>query len=438
MKRFSSVRFRVTLVATGLFAVALILASFGLVERVRNNLEDEIRKTNNEQLNAVAQQLQRGVDPNLVDVPNRPGGIPSIRIERRERDERNDDDDLNRGPNSPFVTLPANDPRVRAQRRLTLASGTVTLVAERSLTEVTTTTNRINDSLTLGVPFLIVLMGLMTWWLTGRALRPVEQIRSEAAAITGSTIHKRVPEPATNDEIGRLARTMNSMLDRLEESSQRQRRFVSDASHELRSPIATIRAQLEVAKRRGADADWSAVADRILAEDARLENAVTDLLDLARAEEGENIDAVVDIDEIVLTEADRYQSSEIVNTTIDTHKVSAGRARGNPAQCTRIVRNLLDNACRHAKSQVAVSLTTEQEFVVLTVDDDGPGIPLADRDRVFDRFTRLDEGRSRDAGGMGIGLAMVRTIADRHGGSVTIGDAPLGGARFVVRLPAEI
>ena len=437
MKRFSSVRFRVTLVATGLFAVALILASFGLVERVRNNLEDEIRKTNNEQLNAVAQQLQRGVDPNSVDVPNRPGGIPSIRIERRERDER-DDDDLNRGPNSPFVTLPANDPRVRAQRRLTLASGTVTLVAERSLTEVTTTTNRINDSLTLGVPFLIVLMGLMTWWLTGRALRPVEQIRSEAAAITGSTIHKRVPEPTTNDEIGRLARTMNSMLDRLEESSQRQRRFVSDASHELRSPIATIRAQLEVAKRRGADADWSAVADRILAEDARLENAVTDLLDLARAEEGENIDAVVDIDEIVLTEADRYQSSEIVNTTIDTHKVSAGRARGNPAQCTRIVRNLLDNACRHAKSQVAVSLTTEQEFVVLTVDDDGPGIPLADRDRVFDRFTRLDEGRSRDAGGMGIGLAMVRTIADRHGGSVTIGDAPLGGARFVVRLPAEI
>lgn len=437
MKRFSSVRFRVTLVATGLFAVALILASFGLVERVRNNLEDEIRKTNNEQLNAVAQQLQRGVDPNSVDVPNRPGGIPSIRIERRERDER-DDDDLNRGPNSPFVTLPANDPRVRAQRRLTLASGTVTLVAERSLTEVTTTTNRINDSLTLGVPFLIVLMGLMTWWLTGRALRPVEQIRSEAAAITGSTIHKRVPEPATNDEIGRLARTMNSMLDRLEESSQRQRRFVSDASHELRSPIATIRAQLEVAKRRGADADWSAVADRILAEDARLENAVTDLLDLARAEEGENIDAVVDIDEIVLTEADRYQSSEIVDTTIDTHKVSAGRARGNPAQCTRIVRNLLDNACRHAKSQVAVSLTTEQEFVVLTVDDDGPGIPLADRDRVFDRFTRLDEGRSRDAGGMGIGLAMVRTIADRHGGSVTIGDAPLGGARFVVRLPAEI
>lgn len=341
MKRFSSVRFRVTLVATGLFAVALILASFGLVERVRNNLEDEIRKTNNEQLNAVAQQLERGVDPNSVDVPNRPGGIPSIRIEGRERGER--DDDLNRGPNSPFAALPANDPRVRAQRRLTLASGTVTLVAERSLTEVTTTTDRINDSLTLGVPFLIVLMGLMTWWLTGRALRPVEQIRSEAAAITGSTIHKRVPEPTTNDEIGRLARTMNSMLDRLEESSQRQRRFVSDASHELRSPIATIRAQLEVAKRRGADADWSAVADRILAEDARLENAVTDLLDLARAEEGENIDAVVDIDEIVLTEADRYQSSEIVDTTIDTHKVSAGRARGNPAQCTRIVRNLLDN-----------------------------------------------------------------------------------------------
>jgi signal transduction histidine kinase len=285
--------------------------------------------------------------------------------------------------------------------------------------------------LVIGVPLLVGLVAALTWWLAGRALRPVEAIRAEAAAITASTIHRRVPEPATDDEVGRLARTMNSMLDRLEESSLQQRRFGSDASHELRSPVASIRTQLEVALRR-TDADWRAVAQKVLDEDQRLDEAVAELLELARAEEGAATEPTdVDLDEVVLEETGRTY-----RVPIDTHQVSAGRVRGSGAQLSRAVRNLLDNACRHAHAHVEVALEAVDDEVVLVVDDDGPGVPAEQRVRVFDRFTRLDEGRARDAGGVGLGLPMVRAIVERHSGTVTVDDAPIGGARFVVRLPA--
>ncbi|MCJ7436670.1 MAG: HAMP domain-containing histidine kinase [Acidimicrobiia bacterium] len=428
MSRLRTVRVRVTLAAAGLFAVALALASFGLVRSVHDNLVDEIKQTNEQQLEAVALQLERGVNPEDVQVPGGgPGGTPLLQA---------------RGPGGRPVNLPGADgrpqvrpgenPQVRAQRQVETAQGTVTLVAENSLDAVDSTVDSITGALVIGVPVLIALLAGLTWWLTGRALRPVEAIRAEAAAITGSTIHRRVPEPNTDDEVGRLARTMNSMLDRLEATSLRQRRFVSDASHELRSPIAVIRAQLEVALRRGDGTDWPTIAQRVLVEDARLEQAVGELLELARTEE--RVDAtpvVVDLDEVVLEETARER-----RVPVDTSRVLAGRVHGTSAQLARVVANLLDNACRHAKTHVAVALGRQEHDVVLTVDDDGPGISVADRERVFERFTRLDEGRSRDAGGVGLGLAMVQAIVERHGGSVSVDDAPLGGARFVVRLPA--
>ena len=221
------------------------------------------------------------------------------------------------------------------------------------------------------------------------------------------------------------------MLDRLEESSLRQRRFVSDASHELRSPVASIRAQLEVALRKGDAADWNAVAGRVLEEDARLEDAVAELLELARAEEGAPLDqADVDLDELVLEEARRER-----RVAVDTTKVSAGRVQGSATQLARAVRNLLDNACRHAERRVDVTLAPHDGSVRLTIDDDGPGVAPEDRERVFDRFTRLDEGPRRDAGGVGLGLSMVRVIVERHGGHVGVDEAPIGGARFTVTLP---
>jgi signal transduction histidine kinase len=422
----ASVRLRVTLAAAGLFAIALTVASFALVRTVHDNLADEIAQTNQQQLDTVAAQIEQGRPPGEIDVPNGRGGVQP-RLVVRAPGER--PVPVVPGQNPP--ALAPGDPRVRAQRTIETAKGTITLVAEQSLAEVDSTVDSITRLLLFGVPALVLLVAALTWWLTGRALRPVESIRVEAAAITGSTIHRRVPEPRTDDEIGRLARTMNSMLDRLEESSVRQRRFVSDASHELRSPVAAIRAQLEVALRRGVGADWPVVAGRVLEEDERLEEAVRELLELARAEEGAEAEPLdIDLDEIVLEETARPR-----RVPIETSQVSAGRVRGHASQLSRLVRNLLDNACRHAASKVAVGLGAHDGEVWLTVDDDGPGIPSEDRARVFDRFTRLDEGRARDAGGVGLGLSMVLAIVDGHGGDVTIDVAPLGGARFIVRFP---
>jgi signal transduction histidine kinase len=426
MIRRRSVRFRVTLAATTLFAVALALASFALVRFVHDSLSDDIARTNREQLDQVAQQLRSGTPPADVRLPNGP-------------------DFRATGPNGRPIAFAGfsgrrpgppprfQEPRVTETRTVETVTGQqITLIAERSLAEVDNSVNSITSALLIGVPLLVVLVALLTWWLAGRALRPVEAIRSEAAEITASTIHRRVPEPATNDEVGRLARTMNSMLDRLEESSLRQRRFVSDASHELRSPVAAIRAQVEVALRKGETSNWPEVAHHVLSEDERLEQAVTELLDLARAEEGGVLDeSDVDLDEVVREETGRER-----RVPVDTRQVLAGRVRGSQPQLARVVRNLLDNACRHARSNVAIALGTRDGVVWLAVDDDGPGVPRVDRARVFDRFTRLDEGRVRDAGGMGLGLSMVKAIVERHGGAVAVGDAPIGGARFIVRLPA--
>jgi signal transduction histidine kinase len=313
------------------------------------------------------------------------------------------------------------------------AQGQVELVSQRSLAEVDDTINSITDALLIGFPALVLLVGLLTWYFAGRALRPVEAIRSQAASITETTIHRRVPVPATNDEVARLAVTMNEMLDRLEDAAARQRRFVSDASHELRSPVASIRTQLEVALRRPNRDDWAVIAERVLAEDERLEQAVADLVELARLDEADDTSdfVEVDLDEIVFEECARERA-----VPIDTTRVSGGRVLGRRDALARVVRNLIDNAARHAETIVKVSLIDDDDTVELVVADDGPGIPPEDRERVFERFTRLDEGRARDAGGMGLGLAVVRSTVERHHGTVQIDDNAPHGARFVVRLPA--
>jgi signal transduction histidine kinase len=285
----------------------------------------------------------------------------------------------------------------------------------------------------IGIPILVLLVGVIAWYLSGRALRPVEAIRAEVDEISGTTIHRRVPEPAADDEVGRLARTMNRMLERLETSSARQRDFVSNASHELRSPIAAIRATVEVALRRPDSTDWNEIAARILDEDKRMEETVSELLELARLDEdGAAVPTTtVDLDEVVLEETRRVDGA-----IVRTGGVLAGRVQGSRPQLARVVRNLIANALRHADHLVDVSLRSDDGTVELVVDDDGPGIPAADRERVFERFARLDEGRARDAGGTGLGLAIVRAVVERHRGTVAVQDAPGGGARFVVRLPA--
>jgi signal transduction histidine kinase len=410
-----TVRVRLTIVATLAFAVTISLAAFGLVRLVHNNLVDRIEETNQQQLDYLQAQVDRG---ELTPKPQsfcvyQAGHL--LGCDARPPDQGD------------FA---------EAQRQVDTQAGRITLVAQQSTATVNRTTDSVTNVLLIVVPLMILLVGLAAWYFTGRALKPVEAIRLEAESITGTTMHRRVPEPETDDEVGRLARTMNAMLTRLEMSAQKQRQFVSDASHELRSPIASIRTNLEVALHNPERTDWPAVAQRALSEDVRMEDTVSELLDLARLDEAEGpapIDTLpeVDLDELVLD--DTVQQRRV---PVDTGRVSAGRVHGRREQLQRVVRNLLDNAARHADTKVAVGLVTADDRVELTVDDDGPGILPEDRDLVFERFTRLDDGRARDAGGLGLGLAMVKAITEHHGGTVSIEDAPIGGARLRVTLPA--
>lgn len=254
------------------------------------------------------------------------------------------------------------------------------------------------------------------------------------AQIEGATeLDARVPVPQGDDEIARLATTMNSMLGRLNHSMDQQRRFVADASHELRSPLATIRAAHEIGALHPENRDWAATTDDVLAELDRLDVLVASLLLLARADEHALRFKVadVDLDDIVLTESRRLRSMGEVAVTVEAPPV---RIKGDQTAIARALRNLTDNAARHATQRVGITLSTDGRIAKLMVDDDGPGIPADQRDRVFERFVRLDASRSRDSGGAGLGLSIAREICHLHGGTLTVEDAN-AGARLVITLP---
>jgi len=254
-------------------------------------------------------------------------------------------------------------------------------------------------------------------------------------AISATALHRRVPDPPADDEIGRLARTMNRMLERLERAQTRQRRLVSDASHELRSPVAAIRQQAEVALAHPDRTSTTELAGTVLAEDLRLQRLAEDLLLLTRADEHTLglRRRPVDLDDLVFDEARRLRG--VSGLRVDTSAVSAGRVDGDAAGLRRVLRNLGDNAARHAGTQVAFSVSERDGVVRLLVDDDGPGIPEADRERVFERFVRLDDARARDDGGSGLGLAIVTELVSAHDGTVTITHSPASGTRVEVALP---
>jgi signal transduction histidine kinase len=268
-------------------------------------------------------------------------------------------------------------------------------------------------------------------------LRPVEAMRRQVDGVTGRSTGRRVDHEGGDDEIARLGRTLNAMLERLEVAGARQDQFVADASHELRSPLANIQVALEVAKAHPVDADWPAVADDVLLQDKRMQTLVDDLLVLARGDgEGEwTWTSPVDLSEVV---SDVLASAAFEGAAIRIDALQPTVVLGGRAELTRVVTNLLDNGVRLAANHVTVPVTSRGRWAELVVADDGPGIAPADRDRVFDRFVRLDEHRSRHGGGAGLGLAIVKELVIAHGGAITIGDAH-PGATFSVRLPlAEV
>ncbi|MFI1155489.1 sensor histidine kinase [Streptomyces sioyaensis] len=284
----------------------------------------------------------------------------------------------------------------------------------------------VRDAMLIGLPLLLVVVAGVTWLVTRRALRPVEGIRGEMAAITASTdLSRRVPVPSSRDEIGRLARTTNETLAALELSVERQRRFVADASHELRSPIASLRTQLEVAVAHPELLDVpGAVVDTV-----RLQRLAADLLLLARLDAGERpADTRVDLAAMVREETSQRVADRV---PVQVGELASGEVAGSRSQLARVLGNLLDNAQRHAAGSVRVAVAREGEGLALRVEDDGPGVPESERERIFERFVRLDDARARDDGGAGLGLAIARDVAVRHGGSLAVRT----GSVFELRLP---
>ncbi|MDD9378305.1 HAMP domain-containing sensor histidine kinase [Streptomyces sp. ZAF1911] len=306
-----------------------------------------------------------------------------------------------------------------------------TVYAATVLGDVDDANRAVALGLLAGAPPLIAFAAALAWWVTGHALRPVTAIRTGLAAVTGSELDRRVPDPGGADEIAQLARTVNETLDRLERSDARQRQFTADASHELRNPLAAVRSRLEVALR---DPDRESVA-AALADTERLQGIAADLLLLARLDGGP-APRTEPVDLALLAAEDAARRPEPrVALRLDAR--APVPAAGDPARLERALANLVDNALRYARTGVVVRASAEDGWALLEVTDDGPGIPEADRDRVFERFVRLDADRSRAGGGTGLGLAIAREIARAHGGEVSALPAPAGGARLVLRVPTS-
>ncbi|MBF6455682.1 sensor histidine kinase [Nocardia cyriacigeorgica] len=313
----------------------------------------------------------------------------------------------------------------------TLANGQPVIVyAAASLETADSAVADARRAMLIGLPLLLAVVAAVTWLVTRRALRPVEAIRRELAEIMHGDLSRRVPEPRSRDEIGRLAATTNETLAALEKSSERQRRFIADAAHELRSPIASLRTQLEVAQ---AHPDLLEM-DGVLGDTVRIQQLAADLLLLARLDAGEQRRTDrVDLRTLIEQEiAHRIGDRIPVACTLPDEAIEVA---GSRSQLARVLGNLVDNAQRHAETSVRVGLTRTAGTAVIDVVDDGSGVPEADRERIFQRFVRLDEARSRDDGGAGLGLAIVRDVVERHEGVIRVEGAPQGGARFVVELP---
>ncbi|MEH0546907.1 HAMP domain-containing sensor histidine kinase [Streptomyces sp. B21-105] len=478
-RRFGSVRARATLGAVLVVAVALVAAGAAVVLSLRSQLLDQADAQAERVARTVATQLSVGTaydrlsslddDDRPVQVVDAAGRQVAAsedleRISGTPATEPDDDldpgeiEDRTRfGDGSATVDGDTADYRFAAVQVRDPQKGPLTVYAGAPLSAERGAVRTALTVMLIGFPLLLAVVAGVTWLVTRRALRPVEGIRREMAAITASAdLGRRVPVPDTHDEVARLARTTNETLAALESSVERQRRFVADASHELRSPIASLRTQLEVGAAHPGLLDVAgAVEDTV-----RLQRLAADLLLLARLDAGEEpVGGRLDLAALAREEA-AGRPAVTVDTAADGATEAAvdgtaaggavaggavaGGAAGGPSllvagsrgQLGRVLANLLDNAQRHARTEVSVRVRRSGDRVVVEVADDGDGVPEADRERIFERFVRLDDARSRDDGGAGLGLAIARDVAARHGGTLTVGETPAGGALFELRLPA--
>jgi signal transduction histidine kinase len=440
-----TVRMRTTLACAVVVACVLAVGGFTFVAVLRSSLAGSVQDATQQRAAAIAHTVSSGASPHAVAIPGDEDFFVQVVEAHTGALLANSDSQLTTairsvhpGASTTIDRVPIGDGNhsflIVAENAHT-PQGKVRVVVGGSLEHVVESITAVKRMLLFGVPGLLVVVILITWLFTGRALRPVEEIRREVADISAQDLHRRVPVPGTADEIARLAETMNEMLDRLSESYERQRHFISDASHELRSPITTIRHHAEVARAHPKTTDLRELAAAVLVEESRLESLIDNLLVLARADEHTLALArhPIDLDDLVFEEAARLRTMSKLH--VDTSRVSAARVEGDSGSLRRALRNVADNATRHAKSRVRFEVTSDGHTATVVVTDDGAGVPAGDRGRIFERFTRLEAARDRDSGGTGLGLSIVSEIMTAHGGCVTVGDAPGVGARFELSLP---
>ncbi len=423
VRQGASVRVRVTAVAAIVVTLVLLAAGFLLVTLQRQGLVDQLDDSLSAEADRVVDSLER--DGRLPEGVNDDWFVVWLDADGTVQGTAGDEEAEPFGAQIAGLRL-RDDGNVTfdGDSYLTVVEsfdgeagrGWVAVAASRD--DIDGTVADLRNSLLWIIPLAVLILIAAVWFLVGRTLRPVEEIRAQVASIGVRELDRRVPVPPGGDEISRLATTMNDMLARLESSVRRQQQFVADASHELRTPLTRMRTELEVDARDPEAADPAATRQSQLEEIAGLQKMIEDLLLLARSDAGtvpaERED--VDLDDIVL---DEVAAASLGPVRIDASNVSAAQVSGSPAELRRVVRNVLDNARRHARSQISVELAEQDGHARLVVSDDGPGIPPEDRARVFERFARLDPSRT-GANHAGLGLSIVQEIVTRHHGHVEI------------------
>ncbi|GGL34031.1 sensor histidine kinase [Planomonospora parontospora] len=424
-----SVRVRTALAATAIVAVALAAAAAVLVGVLSESLMASASDEAVRRAGVVAERISGEAVPAPGSSTGRAPGAadPDVQIlTETVHPPAGAEFSVHAVPALPAERWAPADTFVTATAPVGTAGGTVVVRARASLEPAQAALQTLKGVLLPGIPALLLLVAVLTWLAVGRALAPVSAIRAELADITASDLHRRVPVPRSRDEIARLAEATNRTLDRLELAVGRHRRFVADAAHELRSPLAVLRARLELAPPQRLTAE-------ALADVERIQALTSDLLLLARLDAGEPArHDEVDLGQVAAEEGTRARPRPEVRVALEI--AADVLVRGSAEQLRRLVANLVDNAVRHAESAVTVRLAAEGDEAVLEVRDDGPGIPAEHHEAVFDRFTRLDEARDRDAGGAGLGLAIARDVAVRHGGGLAVASGP-PGACLRARLP---
>lgn len=431
-RSWRSVRGRTTLGATVVVAVALLIGAFSFYGVLSASIHGSTERAAEQRLEELTERAGGpgkdidALDDEILQIIGADGSVRAASEDAREKLGSTplpvDDDPQTTTVDGETVLVVSED--IERDQTLVLAV---------SMEDDAETLATVATLLAIAFPLLLLLVAVTTWSVVGRALRPVELIREEVDGITAERLHQRVPVPETADEIAALATTMNGMLDRLDAAATAQRRFVSDASHELRSPLATIRQHAELAQAHPDVTSIGELAEVVSEEGLRLQGIVESLLLLARLDEGASThDEAVDLDDIALGEVRRLRAAGI---DVDGSGIHAARVHGDPRLLGQLVRNLADNAVRHSRGRVAIGVTPSDGYVFVTIEDDGTGVPAEERERIFERFVRLDEARSRDAGGSGLGLAIARGIAASGHGTLTVDDSRWGGARFVLTLP---